>query len=409
MNKISVIFVLLFSIKCFSQNSFYEGYFIDNTNQKINCFIKSFDKSKSPLKFSYKLSVDDEVKETTIKSVKEFGIDNDLKFIRSDVEIDRSSSIIRKLSVYRNPNFNEETVFLRVLVEGEVNLYQYTDVNLIRFFYKTENSILQQLVFKNYKTSENKIAENNYFRQQILNSLKCDNISKSRIQRLNYKKNDLVRLFKDYSKCKQKDLIYTEIKHKRDFFNLSLRPRLNISSLDVENSAFSSEDVIEFDNKVGFGFGVEAEFIIPINKDKWSILIEPTFQSFKSEKTINNVSVIFGGEITSRIDYTSIEIPVSLRHYFLLNKDSKVFIDASVVFDISSKSSYEYKRSDTNDFFPLGISSSENIAFGVGYKYQKYNLQMRYQFGRELLEEEESFIWSSNYKTFSVILGYSLF
>ncbi|GHC65123.1 hypothetical protein GCM10008083_32980 [Ulvibacter litoralis] len=376
-------------------------------NQKFSCLIKSFDWNNNPTEFSYKLSENDKIKIATIKSVKEFGVDNDSKFIRVKVNIDRSSPIIDKLSNNRNPDYKEEELFLKVLLEGRTNLYQYIDNSLTRFFYNKEDQSIEQLVYKSYKTVENKISENNHFRQQLLVNLTCDNINIKKIKKLDYHKNDLIRIFKEYSACHKVDLIYLEPIQKRDFFNLTLRPRFNSSSLTIRNENFNSKDIIEFDNKIGFGFGLEAEVILPFNKNKWSFVVEPTYQNFKSEKTIYNVSTIFGGELTAKIDYISIEIPVGLRHYFLLNDYSKIFINVSYVFDLSSKSKLETKTSATSDFSVTELKTVGNLAFGMGYKfYDKYSLEARYQSNREVLKDVSP--WNSDYKTFSIILGYSL-
>jgi len=189
-------------------------------------------------------------------------------------------------------------------------------------------------------------------------------------------------------------------------FNLTIRPRLNSSSLTLQNSVSNSRD-IDFENKTGLGFGLEVEFILPFNKNKWAIAIEPTYQNFKSEKTtvVSNVS---GGKLTTNVDYSSIEIPVSIRHYFFLNEDSKIFVNASVLFDFSSKSSIEFTRDDGSNLSSLEIDTRNNLAMGVGYKqHDKYSLEIRYQTSKEILEGYSS--WSSDYKTFSVIFGYSLF
>lgn len=143
--------------------------------------------------------------------------------------------------------------------------------------------------------------------------MKCPNFATSRIENLEYKKNDLVRFFTEYSECYNKELINFESKQKRDLFNLTIRPRLNISSIKLPSVILNSRS-IDFRNKTGFGFGLEAEFILPFNKNKWAITIEPTYQSLKAEKTtetnLNNVS---GGVLITNVDYNSIEVPLGLR------------------------------------------------------------------------------------------------
>ncbi|WP_244210897.1 autotransporter outer membrane beta-barrel domain-containing protein [Tenacibaculum singaporense] len=400
------ILITILSFNSYSQISFEKGYYIDNTNQKTNCLIKNFDWKNNPTEFEYKLSENSESKKATIKSIKEFGIDNITKYIRSTVNIDRSSENTNNLSNHKNPIFQKEELFLKVLIEGKANLYQYIDSNLKRYFYNKENSNIEQLIFKSYKTTENNIGENNRFRQQLWLDLKCPNFKTSKIENVKYKKNDLVRFFTEYSECYNNELIIFEPKQKRDLFNLTIRPRINSSSLAIQNSVSNSRNT-DFKNKIGFGLGLEAEYILPFNKNKWAITIEPTYQSFKSEKTteVNNVS---GGILIANVDYSSIEIPVGLRHYFFLNNNSKIFINASFIFDLNSKSSIEFTRNDGSNLNSLEIETRNNLAMGIGYKQNdRYSLEFRYQTNRELLGNYS--YWTSEYKTLSIIFGYSLF
>lgn len=388
------LLTIILSFNCYSQISFEKGYYIDNSNQKTNCLIKNIDWKNNPTEFEYKLSENSESKKVTIKSIKEFGIDNFSKYIRSIVNIDRSSENINKLSNDRNPIFKEEELFLKVLVEGKANLYLFEDGSLRRYFFNKENTTIEQLVFKSYKTSNDKIGKNNRFKNQLWNNLKCPNFKITKVENLDYQKNDLIDFFVKYNECNGEKNINYEEKQKKDLFNLSIRPGFNSSSLSIQNSASSSRNT-DFDNELGFRFGIEAEFIMPFNKNKWSLIIEPTYQYFKSVKEITNQS--------AKADYKSIEIPVGVRHYFFLNENSKIFINGSFIFDLSNDSVIDFE-SGTD----LEIKTRNNLAFGIGYKHNdKYGLELRYQTSREILSNY--IYWSSDYSTLSVIFGYSLF
>lgn len=396
----------LLTINSFSQISFEKGYFIDNSNQKIECFIKNIDWKNNPTDFEYKLSENSKIEKNNIESVKEFGINKISKYVRSTVNIDRSSNSTNNLEKDNNPVFNEENLFLNVLVEGKSNLYIYEDGNLKRYFYNQENAIIVPLVYKKYLTSDNKLGENNQYKQELWNNLKCSSIEMNDIEGLNYKKNSLIGLFTEYNKCNNSELINYEDKQKRDLFNLTIRPRLNNSSLAISNTVLNSEGT-DLGNKIGFGFGIEVEYILPFNKNKWSLSIEPTYQNFKIEKKANTNNVS-GGVIRTVVNYNSIEIPISLRHYFFLNNNSKIFTNISFIFDISSNSSVDFRRADNTNINILDIDSGSNLAFGAGYKFNdKYSMELRYLSGREILGRYA--FWSSNFKTLSVIFGYSIF
>ena len=393
--KTLFLLTILTSITCFSQISFEKGYYINNSDQKIDCFIKNIDWLDNPTKFEYKITKDSDEKTIAIKSVKEFGIYNISKYIRNIVNIDRSSEVINKISNDKKPIFIEELLFLKMLVEGKSNLYQYIDGELIRYFYDKENTKVTQLIYKSYNTDENYIGKNNRFRQQLWSDLKCSTFTMNKMEYLDYKKNELVGYFVAYNKSINQEYINFEEKQKRDLFNLNFRPGFNLSNLSIENSISYSRNT-DFDAKIGLRFGIEAELIMPFNKSKWSIIIEPTYQYFKTEKNIRATQNI-------KIDYSSIELPIGVRHYFYLNENSKFFINGSFILDFSPNSVINF-QTDSD----LEIKTGTNLAFGMGYKHNnKYSLEVRYLSNRNILNTYQ--YWFSDYKTVSIIFGYSIF
>ncbi|WP_397364544.1 hypothetical protein [Olleya sp. R77988] len=281
------------------------------------------------------------------------------------------------------------------MVEGNANLYLYEDGIIRKYFYNKGNTVIEQLIFKSYKTYDNDIGKNNRFKNQLWNNLKCPNFKITKVENLDYQMNDLIGYFVEYNECIGEKYINYEEKQKRDLFNLNVRVGFNSSSLLVQNKVLSSRD-FDLDNEIALRFGIEAEIIMPFNKNKWSLIIEPSYQYYKSEKERSNVSV--------NADYKSIEFPIGVRHYFFLNEDSKIFINGSFILAFDNNSII-----DLSSGTDLEVVNSSTLAFGLGYKHNdKYILEIRYNASREILSQNGS-EWFSNYKTLSVIFGYSLF
>ena len=404
--QLLLLLTTFFITNIYSQISFEKGYFINNNNQKTDCLIKNLDWRNNPTNFDYKLSENSESLNTDIKQVKEFGINNTSKYIRETVKIDKSSATVDNLSKEKEPLFMEETLFLEVLIEGDATLYYYENDDLKRFFFKKTTSNLEQLVYKSYLNTDNKIEINNHFKQQLWINLTCPAIEINTIQTLDYRKNSLVPFFINYNKCSNANFINYDENVKKDLINLAFRLHLNTTSLAIQDSPNNIIDV-DFGNKVALSFGIEAEFIFPFHKNKWSIIIEPTYQNFKSEKR-NKPDNGANLDLTATIDYRSIEIPVGLRHYFFLNTNSKIFVNASYIVDLSTKSSIEYKKNDTSTFNLYNIKTNNNFGMGLGYKFKdKYSLEMRYQTSRQLVLEDVPN--TTNYNKLSLIVGYSIF
>ncbi|WP_067151165.1 hypothetical protein [Pseudotamlana agarivorans] len=135
---LSILITVLCTI-CYSQISYEPGYFIDNNNEKTDCLIKNMDWKNNPTEFEYKLTEEGESQKATIHSVKEFEVTNMSQYVRFTVNIDRSSEALSKISHDKNPAFKEEVLFLKTILVGKANLYEYNDGNLKRFFTKQIN------------------------------------------------------------------------------------------------------------------------------------------------------------------------------------------------------------------------------------------------------------------------------
>ena len=406
-NHYLFLLISFLSFNSYSQITFNKGYFVDNSHRKIDCLIKNLDWKDNPTNIEYKLTEADKSIKLEIKDVEEFAVDSNFKFVRKKVLMDRSSSNLNNMSVNKNPDLMEETLFLKVLIEGKANLYYYEMDNLYRFFYSTDNLPVQQLIYKQYLISISERGTNNQYKQDLWNNLKCPTITLKKVEQLEYNSKSLEDFFILYNTCNNSTSTNYTIKEKKDLFNLTLRPRINSTSLSVENN-MTSTTISDFDSKINFGLGVEFEYILPFNKNKWSVSVEPTFQSFKSESTTSNVPNVSGNKIIGEVDYKSIDLFFTARHYLFLNKSSKFFVNLSYSLNFKSKSSLNFYRADGSLYNSLNVNPTNNLALGIGYKFlDRFSVELKLQSTRNIVDGY--FYWNSKYKSTSLILGYSLF
>ena len=298
------------TLNSYSQINFEKGYYLDNENNKIVCLIKNMGWLSNPTKIKYKLSENTEINTKSIDSISEFGV-SDLLFKRFSVQIDRSGQQIKNLSHNRNPEFKSETLFLKQIVKGDSNLFVYVDGNFTTYFFNSNSYSITQLVHKKYLKDQNLIAENNLFRQQLLINLECDNISQEHIKNLIYAENELKKLFIKFNTCK--GVVYQEDNEKKKtkgLFNLNIRGGITLNSFKIPSGGVTNPSPYEFDfgTILGFQIGVEAEYVLPFNMNKWSIIAEPTYNHFKSEST----SLNYYPE-TVTLNYNTLELPIGIR------------------------------------------------------------------------------------------------
>lgn len=359
--------------------------------------IKNMDWDRNPTEIEVKTNESEEEEILSIQDVQSFGIYGASKYIRKEVSMELSENQVGSLSNTSEPQYENEVVFLNVLIEGAASLFMYSDGYQTNYFYKVANSGIQPLIYKKYKAPDDaKIRENTRYRQQLWNDLKCPSFEINRFENIRYRKSDLLRLFQQYNECHQEEFTNFEQQRKegRDLFNISVRPGFNYSTLSIRNEFYDHRDAES--SQSSFRIGLEAEFILPFNQNKWALVVEPTYQSYKvKEKVFMD---------NADIDYQSLEIPMGVRHYFFLNEQSKLFVNGQIIIDINlgdSKIGFEHAEA-------MDVRGRNNLGFGAGYTFNnRYSIEFRYQTNREILSDYIN--WNSDYQTISVILGLRLF
>ncbi|AHM62046.1 tRNA modification GTPase [Flammeovirgaceae bacterium 311] len=381
----------LFTFPALAQIRYEKGYFIDSTGHRTECLIKNVDWKNNPKEIEYKLSEQAESSTATVANITEFGIDNTSKYIAENVSIDRSGNSRTKLINDRNLNFVEEKLFLKVLIEGTASLYHYEDKELERFFYRTKSSPLQQLVYKRYLVEDNRIAVNAGFKQQLWTDLRHPEVDLHQLETLGYNKQHLSRYFLSYNNSKGQTSVSYDTKSKADLFNLKIVPGTEYTFLSMSNP-YSTFRNGEYEN-INYRIGLEAEVIMPFNNGKWALFIEPTFQHFSGKNQLK--------QREASIAYKSIEVPLAVRHYFFLNQQSRIFLNAGYIWDFPIASTIDYRIG--ND---LEISSGSNFMGGAGISYRKLSLEFRYQTGRNIVNDYNS--WNANINKYSLLLAYKI-
>jgi hypothetical protein len=401
MKKIFLLLLASSFYSSYAQIRFEKGYFYNNENTKINCFIKNVDWLSNPSDIKYKLSENGEVSRAKIEEIKEFHV-SEFTFKRFSVLIDRSGTELPNLSNERQPLYNEETVFLRELVKGETNLYSFLDGNLTLFFYKSNDQEIIPLVYKLYYKSSNVVGRNNGYKQQLVNDLKCDASLSKEIGRIEYETRKFIDFFQRYNTCKSGEEYEVKEKPvKKNHINLSIRPGITMNSFRIPNrggitNPFPYE--YDFGSTLGYQLGVEFEYIMPFNKNKWAIIVEALYNTFESESTSLNFN-----PTDVLLVYQTFEVPIGIRHYFFVGDRAKIFINASyaLIFDLNS----EFTPARNGFVFAKGT----NQMIGLGFDFNnKFKIEARFDTSRgNIFPLSNNFV--TEFSSYSIVLGCNLF
>ena len=351
--KTSLLFglCLFLSLGLSSQIKFEPGYILTDKNERIECLIKNMDWKNSPKSIEYKLSENSEIKFLDISEFNEFEIYNESKYKKFEVEIDRDEFTDERnqISKNSNPKFNKEILLMKCLIEGDANLYVYKESNTDKFFYNINKNQVKQLIYKryikltykvgqlmdeHYDVNKSMVIYTNYeYKNQLLNDLKCEGISKKVSNNLNtIKKSYFISSISTMHVKRVRPSIIQK-KSNNNSFNLYVQGGTSCSTFKMNNSGNPYYPIdIDFGSKFSYRFGIETEIIAPYKKNKWAISFSPAYVNYSTEKQIEYLELnIIPRQAFVTVEYNQIEIPISLKYYMHLSSMSKIHINASVI------------------------------------------------------------------------------
>lgn len=319
----------------------------------------------NPTSFEYKINERTKAVRKQMVDVKEFSVFNVCKYVKAKLPIDRSSDLMAdiEMSNKKEPEWQEEELLLKVLVEGSATLYMYEEENFIRFFYKLGDSLTTQLIYKKYsQPGEIDFQYNKEYLNQLSLYVNCNFVPIKQIERINYSENDLIKYFKKYNNCTS-GVAFTSLpdSKKRKWFYLKPLVGIGYSSFTSGSAIDGNIAGIKFDSRKNFSAGLETEFILPFRKNAWSVFLDGSTFSYKANGKNSQ-----GNAAT--VDYNSIVLGMGLRYNLFLNDNTKVFFNVVIMKDIKVR------------------QIILNPALGIGYAYKRFSGELRVSLRKSIYE-----------------------
>ncbi len=389
MSRILFFTLLFYSMGLMAQIRFEPGYLIDNSGAKTELLIRNVDWKNNPDRIETKLTAEAETVVKSIVDITEFGIHSGFKYRRFLVNIDQSSDDPGEMSLKKEPEFISQIVFLKLISEGKLNLYEYEKGNLIRFFMGKADAVPEALIFKEYIIRPGMIAKNNRFMQQLHQAMAEQPEQQKDLERLRYKRDPLLKLFRGYNGT-------TELAEQRTA-NASKKFRLRvIAGVQLAKVHFESNistQTFDIKSKPAFLIGAEAEFLLPFNNQKWALFASPTYNRYSGSESSSVAN--------AELEYSFLDLSDGARHYMYLNQDYRISIE--MMFNLSFDLNSELKYNGTN----LEISKTSNIAVGIGFGNKTYGASLRYYFPKSITP---SYVFRNcEYSSVGIVLHYNLF
>jgi hypothetical protein len=381
----------LLSFTAFAQVPFDPGYIVDNNGNRIECFIKNYDRLANPSQVEYRLSEEAALQVATVENIREFEIYNTVyKYQRHTVEIDVSSNVINALDTSREPVFQTETLFLKVMLAGKASLYTYRGPVAEKYFFRVGDAPVEQLVHKKYLDG-GVINENNAFRQQLWLSMQCKNLTMGDFEKLKYSPNQLLKLFVKYNECESAAYVIPA--------NTQAKSEMNSGELSFAVRAGVGMAFLEINNRAGVNYinsygpstvpqvGFEVEYVMPFHRKQWSVFLQPAYQHYRYD----HEGRAFGRDVVYEVNYSHLNIPLGIRRSVYLNEQMRFFINGAVAYHylLNSTNPIEINNITLNADLEHDRPGDFSTMYGAGIKFKKrYSLEASYQTGKVMVNRE---------------------
>ena len=278
----SILYLILFfsfygvSINAQIQEE-HQGYIITLDQDTLNGQIIFKDKKTNPEQVIFL----NKRKETiyTPDKIMGFGISNGLIFESAKIKYSTNPYQINRLSESKEILWGEKTVFLRTLLLGQLNLYEYVDETLKLHFFTKKDNVYDELINLKYK-KEGKIAEINKYKNQLKILMQDCRDMFEPINKTKFRKEAIQSVIKDYHQCKNQSILYIHKKEKLGL-DVSFYSGISLSTYSLKNHP-SIPDV-KTNSGPNFTANLDFEYVIPRNNKTWSIVTGIGYRSYQVE------------------------------------------------------------------------------------------------------------------------------
>lgn len=294
MLKILVALVLLFSFNFKAdgqQKETYPGYVVLVNKEKIKGDLIFEDREMNPLNVT--ILENEKEKVYSAAEIESFEITGKAKFMSRRLKYCINPHRLDDLIEDKKLLWKEEKVFLKVLLTGQLNLYEYIDEDRkLHIVLETREKEFIDLINLKY-LQEGAAATIPKYRNQLKRQLNDCQLLFGKIDKMAYKLSSIRKLIKEYHEC-----IGAEIEYESLLEGIgretSILGGISIANHFIRNSRSKNESL-------NLSLGVRIEHILPRNHKVWSIITGIDLRSY-----VAPLSIYREGE--KRLDYLRLNI-----------------------------------------------------------------------------------------------------
>jgi hypothetical protein len=380
--QLSPLFAVFVSITAFSQNDYMPGHIVNLSGDTLRGQIHNGKGQQNPLSIKFKKDTDPEIIYYP-KNIKAFKVSED-SYISAVVDVDTSPIKISELTSSPNPIYLKDTVFLKVLVRGDKNLFFHQGKEGKTQFYIGDETI-RALDYKQYVVNddessnyEKRVISNNSFRGQLISYLNGCPALKRKIETAKYSTNYFLKLFGEYQKCSQSNMFVSQVEKQKPEIGIrfggtfsTFQPKPSVTTDHILGNS-------KFTNSLNPSFGLYANFNLT---NRVSLSNDLLYTSLKFKGTGTYIHVATVEKVSSSFEYSYLKAQSHLK--YSLNKKGNMYLSGGFTFGwvIIWKAKILAETSPTTTTeIPHTSSSFESGLLGcMGVRFSRISSELRFE------------------------------
>ncbi|HEY4650266.1 MAG TPA: outer membrane beta-barrel protein [Pontibacter sp.] len=424
------IFTAVFSLLAlcaFGQKHFVKGYYVTAQGDTIQSYINDKKWTRSPDQIQVAASPDGTSSTIlTIADLRGFALETGDVFVREIVQLDKSPVSADRMQVGAAPIVVTDTVLLRVLVKGALNLLYMQDEHAKDHFFMQQPGaqpeellIIRKLVDTSGKTdvagssTTEAVRTIEVYKELLARAMHaCPEVTE-KAYKTDLKASQLTRLFVNYNACVGEEEPGYVAKAEKVKLQPGLVAGLMPTTLTI-NRREQTYKLTPGNMAQNYTIGLSLNMLLPRARGSWSVYNELAWKAYQAQgsheqqTSPNNYK---HEEITFEMGYLGLNTTI---RYQYPHKALQPFLQAGVSNNLSLASknkvntySREFTVEDRSEAPFLDPIRKYEVALlaGVGVQVKQFSMEARYERGNGM---SHTIAASSIRHSFMFIVGYSL-
>lgn len=393
MKTILLVALGLLSLNAAAQSSLKSGYYITAANDTVQVQIKDEDWIRNPNEIS--IVRQGKPEKLTKAEMSGFGIEQGDVYRKFAVDIDASPITLNNIVIDQQAIILRDTVLLRILVEGAINLYQLRDNDgKLHFYIQKGEEEPKELIYRKVKRVVNgkqMLVTLEPYKGLLQVYLGDCSISERKVQSTAFKTGSLVKIVSEYNRCQQPSQQEYVAKEEKTRWYFGMTAGFGLVKYTFKNEgSYSALAGTDF-NSLNPNAALVINMVLPRGHGRWGVSSELGYKKYTMDGRYENyISSNMYSEYDTEFDLQYAAFNTQL--VYTIKGDSRLrpFISGGIALNVlvgdnsyqtSTRSSYSITRRYENPPLEDMRKLEQALLMGAGIQYNRFILAGRYELG----------------------------